>query len=352
MFLRNTWYVAAFGREIVEGQPLGRTLCNEKIVFFRDPEGKVAALEDRCSHRGLPLSCGSVHAGKIECGYHGLLFDAAGHCVDVPGQKTIPPGAGIKKYAVVEKDEMVWIWMGESADADPTVIPNVPWHNDHQNWPHKNELLHVECDYMLVIDNLLDLSHLGFVHNKTIGGTTKDHVNANTKVERTPTGVKLTRLMLDAVPPSTYLKAVQFDGLIDRWQEFELVAPSNILQWSGGIDAGHGIDDAANRVGGIQLKIFHGITPETDGSCHYFWSVANGHCIDDPAVTERMFEEIAFTIREDITILGEQELNLQRYPERNYVDIESDNARLQARRFVDRSIAEEQRTHIRIVETA
>jgi phenylpropionate dioxygenase-like ring-hydroxylating dioxygenase large terminal subunit len=342
MFLKNTWYVAAWGREIVDNAPFGRTICNEKVVLFRGPDGKVAALEDRCSHRGLPLSCGKVTSGQIECGYHGLRFNAAGSCMVIPGQQHVPSRADIKRYPIVEKDELVWIWMGEATDADATAIPDFPWHNDYTNWPHKNDMCYVESNYLLVVDNLMDLSHIGFVHTKTIGGNASDHVNAKMKVERKPTGVKLTRLMFDAIPPATYLKGVPFKGKIDRWQEFELVAPSNVLQWSGGIDAGNGAEDPAKRVGGVQIRIFHGITPETDTTSFYFWSAAHGHCTEDPMVTERMYQDIDVTIKEDAVVLGEQEKNLTRYPDRDYVDIEADNARLQARRYIERRIADEQ----------
>jgi phenylpropionate dioxygenase-like ring-hydroxylating dioxygenase large terminal subunit len=90
MFVRNAWYVAAWADEIGE-RPFARRILNEPIVLFRDASGTVAAIEDRCCHRGTPLAFGRVVAEGLECGYHGLIFDAAGKCVLVPGGHLVPP---------------------------------------------------------------------------------------------------------------------------------------------------------------------------------------------------------------------------------------------------------------------
>ena len=111
MFLKNYWYIAALPSEIVN-EPLGRVVLGEPVVLFRMPNGKVVALEDRCCHRHLPLSMGKVVGATIQCGYHGLRFDKTGSCIEVPGQKHIPPGASIHSYPAVERYSCVWIWMG------------------------------------------------------------------------------------------------------------------------------------------------------------------------------------------------------------------------------------------------
>ena len=340
-FLRKAWYVAAWCSEIAEGKPFGRTICNEKLVFFRDAQGRVAALEDRCSHRGLPLSCGLVKQGIIHCGYHGVAYNGSGTCVLIPGQDLIPRRAHLRRYAAVEKDCMVWVWMADADSADPALITDFPWHNDPVHWPHKASREPIAAHYLLTVDNLMDLTHLGFVHLRTIAGAQSDHVEARMTVVPTATGLRFTRLMFEATPPPTYLKGASFAGKIDRWQEFELVLPSNILQWTGGIDAGTGAEDPARRVGGVQIRIFHGITPETPATCHYFWSVAHGHRPDDAQLTERMFQDIDLTIKEDAAVLREQELNLARYPERHYVTIQSDEVRLMARRLLAERLAHE-----------
>jgi vanillate O-demethylase monooxygenase subunit len=340
MFIRNDWYIAAWAHEIQGAKPLPRTICNDKIVLFRDANGKAAALEDRCSHRGAPLSCGEMVPEGLQCGYHGLVFNGAGRCVHVPGQTMIPVKAQIKSYPLVEQDEFLWIWMGDPAKADTSKIVPYPYNNDHKKWPHKPEHFHVDCNFVLLVDNLMDLTHLGFVHKGTIGGNPKTHVEAKMTVTRTENGVKYTRWMLNSIPPPTYVKAVGFKGNVDRWQEFEFHAPGAIHQWSGATDVGTGAYEG-NRDGGFSLRLYHGITPETDRSSHYFWAGANGYRQGDPSATEQLYSELATAFKQDLAILAAQQATLDHYKTVPYVDIESDGARTHARRVLERRIAEE-----------
>src|SRR5438270_4285835 len=107
MLLRNAWYIAAWADE-VKAEPLPRRICNDLIVLFREPSGAVAALADRCCHRAAPLHMGSVVENGIQCGYHGLVFDASGRCVRIPGQSRIPEDARVRSYPLVEKNQLVW----------------------------------------------------------------------------------------------------------------------------------------------------------------------------------------------------------------------------------------------------
>jgi phenylpropionate dioxygenase-like ring-hydroxylating dioxygenase large terminal subunit len=102
MFLRNTWYAAALDREVGEGL-FARTICNEPMALFRKADGSVVAIEDRCCHRSLPLSMGKRIGDTVQCGYHGLQFDATGQCIKVPGQNSIPPSARVQSWPAVER---------------------------------------------------------------------------------------------------------------------------------------------------------------------------------------------------------------------------------------------------------
>ena len=158
MFVKNAWYVAAWETEIGDG-PLARTILGEPVVMFGTPDG-VVVLEDRCCHRSLPLSMGQVVGDRIQCGYHGLEFDQSGSCVKIPGQNQIPSGASVKSYPLVERWNWVWIWMGDPALADESMIPNWWWF-EHPDWELvKGKYLKLDCNYELITDNLLDLSHL------------------------------------------------------------------------------------------------------------------------------------------------------------------------------------------------
>ena len=339
MFIRDAWYIAAWADEIGE-KPLARRICNEPMVLWRDRDGKASALIDMCCHRGAPLSIGQVTDLGLECGYHGLTFDAGGGCVRIPGQARIPERAAVRSFPVVEQDGFVWLWMGEKAKADPTDIVRYPWHDDTANWPHKHTMYHIGGSAMLMVDNLMDLTHLGYVHGSTIGGNPMTHVDAKMDVERTPMGVKFTRLMPNSLPPPTYVKAVGFQNRIDRAQVFEYIAPGSIIQLSAADEAGtfaNGLPDKCK----LQFRLFHGLTPETDTTCFYFWSTANGYAPENPAATETLFAEIAGAFLEDLAVVEAQQARLTELGEHALVDIASDSTRLHMRRTVERLLAED-----------
>jgi phenylpropionate dioxygenase-like ring-hydroxylating dioxygenase large terminal subunit len=156
MFLRNYWYVAATDAEISR-RPLGRMILGEPIVLFRAEDGTPVAFEDRCPHRHLPLSMGRLVGDTLQCLYHGLRFGRDGRCVYIPGQEHIPQAAKVRCYPVVERYRWIWIWMGDPMLADPAAIADFHWLDD-PNWGAKGAYLHVEANWQLVVDNLLDLS--------------------------------------------------------------------------------------------------------------------------------------------------------------------------------------------------
>lgn len=339
-YIRNDWYVAAWAAEISQ-KPLARTLGNENIVLYRDVHGKAAALQDRCCHRAAPLSLGEVVPQGLQCNYHGLVFDASGKCVHIPGQDRLPGKASVRSYPLVEKDGFLWIWMGEPELADPSTIIDYPYHNDTANWPCKQGVLHIKGHYMLVIDNLMDLTHLGFVHKRTIGsGPANEYVDAIMETTRTERGVRFTRWFLNHEPPATYVKAVGFKGKVDRWQEFEFIAPGSVLQFTGAPNAGTGAYDQGKREGGFALRIYHAITPETDNSCHYFFSTMNGYRQDDPGATDQLFDEIVRTFHEDKAFIEGQQQALEKEAE-PLMDVVSDQARIYAQRHVALRMAEQ-----------
>ncbi|HVC55600.1 MAG TPA: aromatic ring-hydroxylating dioxygenase subunit alpha [Stellaceae bacterium] len=337
MFARNAWYIAAWADEL-GAAPLARRICNEPVVLFRDGTGTVGALADRCCHRAAPLHQGAVVGAGIQCGYHGLVFDASGRCVAIPGQRLIPDDARVRTYPVVEKDQMVWLWMGDPALADPAGIVDFPYHNDTARWPNKHDMYPIKGNYMLMVDNLMDLTHLGYLHAKTVGGNPNAHVAAEMKTTRLPSGLKFTRWMRDSVPPPSYVRAAGFPGRVDRCQEFEFVAPSSVLQWTGATNAGTATDNP-QRDFPFQFRLFHGLTPETETSCFYFWSAANGYRQNDPEATEQLFREIAPTFLEDKTMVEAQQARLDEFGEAGLVDIASDANRMHMRRMVERLIA-------------
>jgi phenylpropionate dioxygenase-like ring-hydroxylating dioxygenase large terminal subunit len=204
MFLKNYWYVAALADEVRE-RPLGRTLLGEPVVLFRTADGAPHAFEDRCPHRQLPLSMGKVIGDVLQCHYHGLRFDGSGQCVRVPGQDHIPAKARVRTYPVVERYRWIWVFMGDPALADPAQICDFHWLQD-PDWGAKPAYLHVEANWQLVVDNLLDLTHLAFVHETTIGNMALVE-HAAVKVQRAPNNVLVTRWIIDQPAPPTFVKS-------------------------------------------------------------------------------------------------------------------------------------------------
>jgi phenylpropionate dioxygenase-like ring-hydroxylating dioxygenase large terminal subunit len=299
MLIKNCWYVAAFAEE-VESKPLGRTILSEPVALFRLGNGSVAALEDRCCHRGLPLVHGEVQGDLIQCGYHGLTFDAAGRCVRVPGQDRIPSAAKVKSYRVVEQDGLVWIWMGDEAKADSSQIIRYPWHTD-PGWAYKGKRNYVQANYQLIYDNLLDLTHVGYVHRSTIGGDPEAHPNAEMKTTKTDDTVRVIRWLRNSTPPPTYVKAVGFKGKVDRWIEIDFTLGAVII-YAGATDAGTGAYEG-KREGGLGLRTLHAVTPETEGSTFYFWTAAHNFKVGEPEVTQQVFEQIDTAFQEDRVII-------------------------------------------------
>ncbi len=121
MFLRNFWYVCAQPEEVTR-TPLARTICDEPIVLWRTENGTAVAFEDRCCHRRMPLHKATIVGDRLRCHYHGLEFEPSGECVHVPGQTTVPPGAAVKTYPVVERYKWLWIWMCDPAVADVAAV--------------------------------------------------------------------------------------------------------------------------------------------------------------------------------------------------------------------------------------
>jgi phenylpropionate dioxygenase-like ring-hydroxylating dioxygenase large terminal subunit len=341
MFPRNFWYVAAWSHEI-EQRPLGRILLNEPVVFFRKKDGPVVALEDRCSHRGYPLHKRRLIDDTLECGYHGLTFDCAGHCIKVPGQAQIPSGANIRNYPIVERWGMVWIWMGDPSLANAASIAD--WHLlDEPRWDARGERLHVSCDYKLIIDNLLDLSHLTFVHPRTLGTDAKlDEVQINEVAEDS---VTISRWLINIAPPPTYARG-GFKGNVDRWQVTNFLPPAFVSLYAGAADTGSGAPQG-NPARGIGLHTFNAMTPETERTTHYFWAIAQDRPREKENLTDSIFRDIQKTVQEDVAVFEAQQRSLELKPDAPMVTLKSDVGPIAARRIIERLLHAENADRLR-----
>ena len=333
VFPPNRWWVAGFGWELKD-KPLARTLLGLPMVLFRLPGQGVSALEDRCCHKELPLSCGSLEAAGLRCGYHGLLFDGRGRCIEIPGQPHIPPKACVRSHPLVERDQILWVWVGEGEPAGEP--PAYRWHTDPR-YTFGGDSFHYDAPWQLIHDNLLDLSHLGYVHTRTIGGNPKLHMNARLRTEGEGEVVRVIRHMPDSEPPPTYTAAWPFRGRIDRWQEV-VFRVSHLDIWTGGMDVGTGrLDDPGRE--GFHMRGFHGVTPETATSTHYFWTIATNPHPEREDVTKLVVAQTAATFEEDKVVIEAQWRNQQRFPGRPQLGIHVDAGPARARRVISGLLA-------------
>jgi vanillate O-demethylase monooxygenase subunit len=330
MFMRNAWYVAATRNEISD-KPLARTLLNEPVVLFRNGRAEICALEDRCCHRGAPLSLGDITESGIRCGYHGLEFDCSGKCIAIPGQASIPQRAKVKSYPVVGKGDYIWIWMGDAERADPSIVLDYP-PDDRIDWPRANDMLHLKASYIMVLENLMDLSHTSYLHKSSIGSPEKDGANATMdELQRTPRGLKFRRVLRNADAPPNWLKRYPTGKKIDRWSDFEYVAPSTIMQFSGGVNAGDHL-----------IRTLHAITPETERTCFYFFNKADGYAKFEEPGRPRTWMSTTDVFKEDAAMLEQQQLRLENFDTANLMDIHTDAARVQMIRILKDRIRQEQ----------
>ena len=332
MLLRNNWYVAAWSAEVAPGAVVARRVCGQALVLFRTKAGTIAALEDRCIHRGMPLSQGGECDGEIiRCPYHGLEFDARGVCAKIPGQDQIPAGAKVIAFPVVERDAMIWVWVGDPAKADPATIISYPYHGD-TGWVWTSNTLELEANWALLVDNLLDLSHLQYVHRKTIGGNPQEDAQAKLSATRDGSRVFVARWLLDMAAPPFHKQMCGFTGNVDRWQEIDF-RPGIIQFYSGATDAGTGAYEG-RRDGGMHIRHLHAITPETETRTRYLFSVAHNFRIDDAALTQRMHQLAVATFVEDKVVLEAQQRRRAEHPERALLDVRNDIATVHARHIV------------------
>ncbi|WP_293882116.1 aromatic ring-hydroxylating dioxygenase subunit alpha [Sphingomonas sp.] len=339
-YLRNSWYVAAWSREIAD-KPFARTMLDEDIVLYRGADGAVAALEDRCPHRHLPLSMGSVTPAGLQCGYHGLVMGGDGRCVSVPSQQAAPPNARVKAYVVVERYGWVWVWMGAAENADPALIPDFGL-LDSAEHAAVGKTNRVACDYRLVTDNLMDLSHVGYVHTSTIGNAAFGEKGKLT-VQRTEHGVSATRLVPDVPPPPLYVKSgVLPEGKnLDRWSTMQYLAPSCVIIHTGGAEVGTGALEGKYKHG-LNLWVMNAMTPETSTTTNYFWASVRAHALGDAAADTLFFEGVGAAFEEDRIVLEAQQRVLDKRGDSWAVAFRGDAAAVESRRVLDRRIAEEQ----------
>jgi phenylpropionate dioxygenase-like ring-hydroxylating dioxygenase large terminal subunit len=340
-FPLNAWYAAAWSHEIVHALA-ARTICGKDVVLYRREDGTVAALEDACWHRLLPLSLGRLDGDRLVCGYHGLVFNAAGRCIYMPAQKTINPSASVQAYPVTERHRLVWLWLGDPALADPAEVPDFHW-NDGTEWVGEGGTFYsLKCDYRLVVDNLMDLTHETYVHAGSIGhDAITDTPFEVTHTEHTAT---MTRWMIDIEPPPFWASQLGKPGNVDRWQIVTFQAPGVVVGDVGVAITGTGAP-RGDRSQGVNGCFLAAITPETDTSCHYFWNFVRTFKTDDAQLSRNIqrahVNNGQGVYDQDHLVLEAQQRAIDRNPRVPFYNLNIDAGALWARRMIDRMLERE-----------
>ncbi len=260
--------------------------------------------------------------------------------MEIPGQDRIGPQVRVRSYPLAERDRYVWIWMGDPALADPATIPDCHWQDDPA-WRSTPGYKHFKASYLLIIDNLLDFSHLSFVHASTLGGS-QSMATTRPKLDRFPWGVRVTRQYPgDPIPPYA-VKLAKFDGPVDRWQIYDWIVAGNILSMDSGFaPAGTGALSGSRVPESLQFHSVQALTPETEGTTHYFWSYPHNFALDDGAVTDMLANAVGAAFEEDRAVIEAQQAVVDRSPDSKMIAIAADAGGMQVRWMIDQKLAAE-----------
>ena len=339
-FPLNAWYAAAWSHEVGKRELLARTVCNKRMIFWRRADGTAVALEDACWHRLLPLSFGWLEGEEVVCRYHGLAFDSKGQCTRMPAQENLNPSARVPSFPVVDRHRFVWVWPGDAALADPSLVPDMHWNEDPE-WDGDGKTMFAKCDYRLFVDNLMDLTHESFVHATSIGNK---HV-AETPMTTTHSGrtVTSTRWMLNIDAPPFWRAQLGKPGNVDRWQIIQFEAPCTIVLDVGVAPTGTGAPQG-DRSKGVNGRVLNTITPETDTTCMYFWSLVRNYKLRDQTLTTQLRDANGKIFVEDQAVVEAQQRTINELPDHKLRTLNIDAGSMRARRIIDDMIASEMGT--------
>ena len=345
-FLKNAWYMAGWSVDFPAGPLTPLTILGEPVVLYRTQGAGLVALEDRCCHRHAPLSHGRLEGDNLRCMYHGLKFAPSGACVEMPGSNAIPAVMKVRTYPVVERHSAAWIWMGAPEHADEALIPPFVGVDDPA-WHMKPGHMDYDVYYELVQDNLLDLSHVAYVHRNTFGGGEDATVQAwsegDIRVSQIDRGVRVERWMRNAPAPSH--QAGLSGAFCDVLSSFDYLVPGVFLLTTRNFRAG-----AFERSGGAvpeEEPVFssfsaQAVTPLTARSTRYYfcygpWSrMENGEKLKEP------FADLAYrAFAEDREMLTAQQRVIDSDPARKMLLFGVDRAPILYGRLVEKLLKQE-----------
>lgn len=346
-YLRNCWYLASWGTDLEPGKPMARTILDTPVVLFRNEEGVPQALFDRCPHRFAPLSIGKVANGIITCGYHGLGFDGSGACALNPHGPVLQ-SMRVPSYIVHEAHRGIWIWMGDQAKADPTLIPDFEFFDDVPDSAFSSGEIYTKGNYELFSDNLLDLSHADFLHATTVLGA--PFTSVRSKVTEQDGVVTIEYACLGEEPNVLMRKAPGLGDKLDQRVRLTWEAPGAMVLRIEFVTSGS--PEGTPYTGFYNV---HAVTPETSTSTHYFFASTRNFLVEDVALNDAIGKtrKSIFEAEDSMMIAAQQRaMGNKTLWELNPLLFKSDNAGVRARRVLEKRIKAEQIEVFEVRETA
>jgi vanillate O-demethylase monooxygenase subunit len=325
---RKCWYVAATCDELGDA-PLGRRLLDRDIALWRSQDGHAVAFDDRCAHRGFPLSDGHVDRDRLVCGYHGCAYDVDGRCVHVPTQPDVPTGMRVRAYPILEEPPFIWIWLGAAAASRRP--PRTPWLND-PGWSTFTDAWQVQANYLMVHEHYLDFSYAPVVYHTDVPPG-MGRIPAFNEIEVTETTVSYTRLLPDAPLAAWEAEATGLEpaGPYARRESGTFASPAmHIQRWE--------LEADGTTYSNIRT---HAITPETDTATHIFMHASYNYAPKNDTVTTTLRTFVDRLVDRDTVILERVATHTGYDAWRSGVEFQADAAALRARHIVAVMLAKE-----------
>jgi phenylpropionate dioxygenase-like ring-hydroxylating dioxygenase large terminal subunit len=336
-WLRNCWYMAGWSDEVGQAG-LARRIIDQPAFLFRRQDGSVTAMLDRCPHRFAPLSRGTRDGDAVVCGYHGLAFSPEGKCIRNPFAERIPPDADVPVFSVRERDGIVWMWGGEAADADEGKIPEFSFVPDTPSSRTVRGYTAMHANYEYGTDNLLDLSHIEFVHRGTFAGQGVIFAGKHSARQDGET-LHSDWFMPGISPPSVAYGRYPPDALVDHWLDMRWNAPASMRLLVGVCPHGQPHET------GFEMPQAHILTPASEHETHYFWSSTRYHDLASPetdAMLTKLFGE-AFDLEDKPMIEAAYDnVRGQNFWAQKPVSLGIDQGGTRARRLIEKLIRDEQ----------
>jgi len=326
------WWIGAYSSEVGR-HLLQRRILGQPIVMYRTESGDPVALAGLCPHRLYPLVKGRLEGDTLQCGYHGFTYDPTGRCVRIPSQDSVPANFAVRRYPLIEQAGIIWIWTGKEIQAQPSRLPELEFLElGAAGWAvEQHPLATIKARYQLLIDNLLDLSHISFIHSTSIpgGGAV---VRLPCEISETDKSLLVQRVGRE-LPSNPHYRFLfpSYHGAVDQQFDTEFFGP-HLIRTGGAIYASSGTGDKDSRLLGT-TNFLHGITPESPTSVHYFVMTARNFRIEDAPIAQANLKMGAMIQPEDIAVIESIELNVEQFAStRREYSVATDDGAIRARR--------------------